>query len=216
MGTITRTFTNNIGASGVLGSGAINNASLNSITTISGVSLKLLSTATASGDSSISFTSGIDSTYDEYWFVFNNIHPASDNVNFVFQGSTDGGSNYNTTMTTTYFRAYHSESGASSALEYADHDLAQGTSYQELFVAIGSDNDQACCGILKLFNPSSTTYVKHFVSQGASSHPSDIAKHNFAAGYFNTTSAINAINFKFFSGGDYNIDAGTIKLYGVS
>jgi len=178
-------------------------------------SLKLLSTQTASASASISFTTGIDSTYDEYWFIFNNIHPATDDVDFTFNGSTDGGSNYNITKTTTAFDAYHDESDVSTLFRYVSaKDLAQSTSFQPLNTAgIGNDNDQSISGILKLFNPSSTTYVKHFISKTNYSQKDDATMNTFVAGYFNTTSVVDAINFKYSSG---NIDDGTIQLFGVS
>lgn len=214
MGTITRTFTNNIGASGVLGSGAINNASLNSITSISGVSLKLLSTATPSSSSSVSFTTGIDSTYDEYWFVFNNINPQTGGAEFGFQGSTDGGSNYNLTITSTDFNAYHPEADWGQGLSYvATHDQAQGTAFQSIADDGGGASDECVAGILKIYNPSSSTYVKHFMSRMNCYNDGDLSVDIFVAGYFNTTSPINAFQFKYSSG---NIDDGTIKLYGVS
>jgi len=214
MGTITRTFTNNIGSNGVLGSSAINNASLNNITSITGVSLKLLTTATASGDSTISFTSNIDSTYDEYWFVWNTIHPATDGADFQFQGSTNSGSSYGVTTTSTFFGASQSEGGVGGQVSYTTSmDLAQSTSFIPLNPDVGNDNDQQTSGILKIYNPSSTTYVKHFMARSMRVDAGDYVVDCYSAGYLNSTSAINAIQFKFDSG---NIDAGTIKLYGVS
>ena len=128
--------------------------------------LKFISKQTASASSSISFTSGIDSTYKEYIFYFVNMHPATDNVQFQFNGSTDGGSNYNTTKTTTHFRAYHDEADANTNLGYSTAwDLAQSTSDQYLTHGIGNDNDQDANGYLHIFNPSSTTFVKHFISR---------------------------------------------------
>ena len=192
-----------------------NNNSISNVTSFAQVpsgSPVLLSTATASGSSSISFTSGIDSTYDIYQFEFNSIHPATDNVNFTVNFSTDGGSNYNVTKTTTTFIAYHIENDTASGLQYEDRDIAQGTGYQQICPAVGADNDQHSTGYLQLFNPSSTTYVKHFISRTSSSHNGDYAVDFYTAGYGNTTSAINAISFKFSSG---NIDAGTIKMYGI-
>ena len=178
-------------------------------------SLKLLSTQTASASASISFTTGIDSTYDEYWFIFNNCHPATDDVDFTFNGSTDGGSNYNITKTTTAFDAYHDESDVSTLFRYVSaKDLAQSTSFQPLNTAgIGNDNDQSISGILKLFNPSSTTYVKHFISKTNYSQKDDATMNTFVAGYFNTTSAVDAVRFQMSSG---NIDDGTIQIFGVS
>ena len=175
-------------------------------------SMVLLSTQTASSSSTISFTSGIESTYKEYIFKFINIHPASASQ-LSFQGSTDGGSNYNTTITTTTFDAYHNEGDTGTSLRYTTgYDQAQGTSFQTLT----DDNftpadDESGNGTLHLFNPSSTTFVKHFTSRLA--HIGNgYSLDTFTAGYFNTTSAINAVQFKMSSG---NIDAGTIKMYGI-
>jgi hypothetical protein len=174
----------------------------------------LLSTATASSSSSIEFTSGIDSTYDVYQFEFIDIHPASNDVKWTFQGSTNGGSSYGVTITSTAFDAYHNEADSATGLGYQTaQDLAQSTSYQVFQQNYGNDNDQSGVGNLYLFNPSSTTYVKHFISTSSNYHAADYAINCFRAGYFNTTSAINAIDFKFSSG---NIDAGTIKMYGIS
>ena len=176
----------------------------------------LLSTATASSSSSIEFTSGIDSTYDIYQFKFINCHPATDNVNFEFNGSTDSGSNYNVTKTTTFFDSFHQEDGADTAFGYAAaRDLAQSTSFQQISgYQLQNDNDSSVSGILTLFNPSSTTFVKSFISD-VNSVGNDSAHgpwRGLMAGYFNTTSAINAVRFQMSSG---NIDAGTIKMYGI-
>ena len=175
--------------------------------------MTLLSTQTASASATISFTSGIDSTYDSYVFKFINIHPATDETIFTFNMSTDGGSNYNVTKTTTAFRAYQNESGSTTGLIYdTGFDLAQSTAFQPLSAYIGADTDQCLGGTLTLFNPSSTTFVKHFISTANSSQSSDYTVENFIAGYGNTTSAVDAIQFKFESG---NIDSGVIKLYGI-
>ena len=198
-----------------------NNNSLSAITAlpaaVSGGSLNLISTQTASSSATISFTSGIDSTYDEYVFKFINIHGASDDQVFSFNVSIDGGSNYNVTKTTSNFRAYHREDGGAASLDYqTGNDLAQGTGFQHLFSYINTDADMSCAGTLHLFKPSSTTYVKHFLFRGISPYPSsdsDGMKDQLVAGYANTTSAVNAIQFKMLSG---NTDAGTIKMYGVS
>ena len=181
-------------------------------------SLILLSTQTASASASISFTSGIDSTYDSYVFKFINIHPATDAVYFQFNLSTDGGSNYNVTKTTASFEAYHNESDSATNLRYATaNDLAQSTSDQRLtdLIPTGAGEDDRCAsGYLHLFNPSSTSYVKHFIASvqaniaGASNY-SWISK---TAGYGNTASAVNAIIFRASSG---NLDDGIIKMYGV-
>jgi hypothetical protein len=196
---------------------AVNN-SLSAITTlpssISGGALNLISTQTASASATIDFTSGIDSTYDSYVFKFINCHPATDDVKFTFQLSTDSGSNYNVTMTTTTFNSIHAESGAESGLSYQSGlDQAQGTSFQNLTNRLGGDNDQSASGYLHLFNPSSTTFVKHFISTLNIAHFQDYSSNDFTAGYGNTTSAVNAIRFQMSSG---NIDDGIIKMYGVS
>ena len=173
-------------------------------------SLTLLSTQTASASATISFTSGIDSTYDSYVFKFINIHPAS-NADFTFNLSTDSGSNYGVTKTTTVIRAYHIEDGSESNLGYvASLDLAQSTAFQ-ILAQPKSENDENYGGTLTLFNPSSTTFVKHFISttQNVNSPYSEMWN---IAGYGNTTSAVNAVQFKMSSG---NIDSGVIKLYGI-
>ena len=218
MGTRITSLANNFDTTGKLKAAGINNASLSGITALpSGANagkMTLLSTQTASASASLSFTSGLDSTYDAYCFKFINIHPGTDNVTLQFQGSTDGGSNYNTTMTTTVFIAKHNEDDLATQLVYrTGQDQAQGTNYQTISEEDGADNDQNTSGELWLYNPSSTTYVKHFMSRISVAHSADRATDVYAAGYFNTTSAINAVDFKFTSG---NIDAGTIKLFGVS
>jgi hypothetical protein len=216
MGSITRSLANNITTSGVILPAGITNASVSAVTSFanaSGGTLILLSTQTASASATISFTTGLDSTYDEYIFKFINIHPATDNVQFQFNMSTDSGSNYNVTKTTTIFEAYHDESGTLSGLGYASSfDLAQSTAFQPLSLIIGSGADEACSGILTIFNPSSTTYVKHFIGNFNNNSYNDYSLNHYSAGYGNTTSAVNALQFKFTSG---NIDDGVIKLYGV-
>ena len=177
-----------------------------------GGSLVLLSTQTASSSATLSFTSGIDSTYKEYQFHFIDIHPASNNVKLHFNMSADSGSNYNVTKTTTFFRADHDEADSATALGYnTSNDLAQSTNFQGLG-DIGNDNDQTLSGTLHLFNPSSTTFVKHFISTTNACDHADESRNYFVAGYGNTTSAIDAVQFKMSSG---NTDSGTIKMYGV-
>ena len=193
-----------------------NNNSLSAITalpaTISGGGLNLISTQTASSSSSLSFTSGIDSTYKEYIFHFINIHPATDGVDFTFQASTDTGSSYGVTTTHSYFNAYHNEGDSGAALAYETvADLAQSTSYQRLNGAF-NDDDGSVSGTLHLFDPSNTTFVKHFMTAFNVSNASDQILTTYSGGYANTTSAINAIDFKVNSG---NIDSGTITMYGV-
>jgi len=175
--------------------------------------LTLLSTQTASSSASISFTSGIDSTYDSYVFKFIDINPATDNVQFQFNGSTDGGSNYNVTKTTTFFSPFHLENDTNSGLNYdTPQDLAQSTASQRISYNTGNDTDTSIGGTLQLFNPSSTTFVKHFISNNADKSYNDATGNRFIAGYFNTTSAVDAIKFEMSSG---NFD-GIIKMYGVS
>jgi hypothetical protein len=215
MGSITRSLANNITTSGVILPAGITNASVSAVTSFanaSGGTLILLSTQTASNSASISFTSGLDSTYDAYEFKFINIQARTDGEDFRFNGSTDNGSNYNVTKTSTFFQAYHDEGDGFAGLEYSpSKDLAQSTAFQALFTGQGSGADEAGAGSLTLFNPSSTTYVKHFISNNNSYDASNISINQIPAGYFNTTSAINAIQFKMSSG---NFD-GIIKMYGV-
>ena len=193
-----------------------NDRSMASITSlpsgVSGSSLVLISEQTASSSSTISFTSGIDSTYKEYVFKFINLHP-SEASRPQFNLSADGGSNYNVAKTTTFFASFNDEAGSSGAVSYSTSgDLAQGTGVQRLGGDTDADNDTAMSGTLHLFDPSSTTFVKHFISktnQVSTAYSQDC----FIAGYGNTTSAINAIQFKMASG---NIDSGVIKMYGVT
>ena len=177
-------------------------------------SMTLLQTQTASSSSTIDFTSNIDSTYDSYVFKFINIHPSSDGALFQFNLSSDSGSNYNVTKTTTFFQYYHLESDSASGGGYIDtQDLAQSSSNQTLLNGVGSDNDQCCVGTLQLFNPSSTTFVKHFIARCNRNSADDATLDEFVAGYGNTTSSIDAVRFLFSTG---NIDSGVIKLYGIS
>ena len=197
-----------------------NNRSIANISAIPGAAKSLIhiKTLTASSSSTLDFVDGssdvvLDSTYPIYVFKFINIHPASNSVIFQFNLSADSGSNYNVTKTSTYFRAFHNEGGSSTNLVYqTSHDLAQGTGVQDLAQGIGNDNDQCTVGTLHLFNPSSTTFVKHFISRFNTYEASDFSIDQYCAGYANTTSAIDAVQFNMSSG---NIDAGTIKLYGI-
>jgi hypothetical protein len=196
-----------------------NNNSLSAITAIpasvSGGALNLISTQTASGSSSLSFTSGIDSTYKEYIFRYYDMHPATDNTELQFQVSTDGGSSYGVAITSTAFQGYHYEvDGSSSGVAYytAD-DLAQGTGFQNLCNNVGNGNDESMSGILHLFDPSNTTFVKHWINRSQSYSGGDFSLDGYQAGYVNTTSAVNAVQFKMTGG---NIDSGTIIMYGVS
>ena len=175
--------------------------------------MTLLATQTASSSATINFTSGLNSTYDHYIFKFINMHPANDGVALRFNMSVDSGSNYNVTKTTTLFRSIHKEDGSDSGLSYrTGEDIANGTGFQDLHTNSGNDNDQCMIGQLSLFSPSSTTLAKHFSSRMQSAAEGDYSQEFHMAGYGNTTSAVNAVQFKFASG---NIDSGTIKLYGV-
>ena len=194
-----------------------NDRSMASITSlpsgVSGSSLVLLSTTTASSSATVDITSNIDSTYKEYIIKFINIHPATDGANLGVQFNASGGSGFNETLTTTIFRAYHQEDDGAASLDYVTgDDIAQGTTYMRLGQA-GGDNDQHVSGTLHLFDPSSTTFVKHFMARTAEAHGANIAADVPVAGYINTTSAIDEVSFKFHSG---DIDSGTFKLYGVS
>jgi len=195
-----------------------NNQSLTEITAFpSAVALGgmvLLATETASSDGTIEFTSNIDSTYSEYVFKFINIHPSSNGARFNFNLSIDAGSNYNVTKTTTYFTASLAEDDTGGALGYnTGADLAQGTGDQNLFRGVGAANDECINGTLHLYNPSSTTFVKHFLvrTSTTTSDPSEFD--TFVAGYGNTTSAVDAVKFLFHTG---NVDSGTFKMYGVT
>ena len=193
-----------------------NNNSISAITSggqLTQGKMTLLQTQTASSSSSIDFTSNIDSTYPIYLFKFINIHPASDNTGFTV-GFRDGGSSYDATKTSTFFRSRQEEDGSAASLSYeTSYDLAQSTDFQSLSAnTLGTDNDQSFSGELFLFNPSSTTFVKHFIARGNVYHAANIQQDNYVAGYCNVTVAIDAVQFKQTSG---NIDAGTIKLYGI-
>ena len=172
----------------------------------------LISTNTASGASSIDITSGIDSTYDEYMFVMTDINPVTDAAEWQFQANAVGASGFNETITSTFFKAHNYEVGGDDGLEYhISHDQAQGSNFQHLAYDVGSDADQCCAGVLHLFSPSSTTYVKHFYSRMVNTYSSDIMMESYAAGYVNVTAAIDEISFKMSSG---NFD-GTIQMYGI-
>jgi len=183
-----------------------------------GGSMVFIKKLTASGSSTLSFVDGtdgvvLDDTYKEYMFTFNNIHGSENNFKFQFNLSTDGGSNYNVTKTTTYFRAYHTEGGSSGLGYRTAGDLAQSTDYQILFIDLENQNDNSGSGSMQLFNPSSTTFVKHFMATSSFIQNSEVAQNSFVSGYGNTTSAVNAIRFQGSSG---NIDSGDICLYGIA
>ena len=226
MGSITRGLSNNITTGGVILPAGIINASVSAVTSFANVAaagtLTLISTQTASNSSSVSFTTGLDSTYDMYEFHFINVAPTVDENAFEFNASTDSGSNYNVTKTSTHFQAFHTENDASTSLGYStDLDLAQSTNYQKITSSNGNGSDDNLCGTLQIFNPSSTTYVKHFISNINHTYRvgAPLSLNAFTAGYFNTTSAINAIRFRFVEAvgsgvGNGNVN-GIIKMYGV-
>ena len=195
-----------------------NNNSLSAITTkpsgLSGGSMNLISTQTASSSSTISFTSGIDSTYDEYVFKFYNIHAGTDDVLLTFQTDTGTNTNYNQTVTTSFFSARHGESDSLASLSYiTNRDEAQTTNFVKINYDTGDNNDDNICGTLQLFNPSSTTFIKHFILRTIDNgRAGGAAQDNYIAGYFNTTTALTRVQFKMSSG---TFD-GVIKLYGIS
>ncbi len=196
----------------------LNNNALSGLTSFTGSAslgdMVFISSATASSSASIEFTSGIDSTYKEYKFFFINMHPATNGANFNFNLSTDSGSNYNVTKTTSHFNAQQDEAGTSSGIFYdTAGDLAQSTADQPLSRGLGNDNDQSVSGTLHIFNPASTTFVKHFIFTLNHYNNSDLTVNNFIAGYGNTTSAVDAIKFVMSSG---NIDSGKILMFGLN
>ena len=183
-------------------------------------STTLIKTLTSDGsDDDLSFVDGtsdvvLDSTYKEYLFIFNNIHPETNNVSFQFQGNAAGGSGYNEAITSTTFQAFHNEAGTDQGVQYSTSaDLAQGTGFQTIIGNLGSDNDQSVSGYLRLFNPSSTTFVKHFLGSANQAQQTDTTYNTFFAGYFNTTSAIDEIQFKMSAD---EIQGGTIQLIGIT
>ena len=196
------------------------NSSANGLeATLSGGAVRFIKKLTASSDSTLSFVDGssdvvLDNTYKEYMFIFNNIHPATDNVEPRVQFNKSGASGFNETLTTSTFHALLSEDGGTQQFTYrADYDQAQGTSFQNIANAIGNGNDESFSGYLRLFNPSSTTFVTHFQLRTNSYYYGDISVDSFYAGYINATEAIDEVQFKFSSG---NIDSGTITLYGIN
>ena len=171
-----------------------------------------ISSVTASSSATVAFTS-IDATYNEYHFHFVNLHPQTDSVYPKFMASVDNGSSYGVATTTSYVRAFHGEDDTPASLAYVTgYDSAQSTGLIQIGEDVGSDNDQAFSGIMKLYAPSSTTFVKHFILDTQNVNGGNESSHQLIAGYVNTTSAVDAIQFSFHSG---NIDAGSIHMYGV-
>ena len=182
-------------------------------------SMTFIKKLTASGSATLSFVDGassvvLDNTYKEYLFTFKDIHPSASNSYFQFNMSTDGGSNYNVAKTTTWFQAYHFENDGGAGLGYnASRDLAQGTGYQDISTTMTTDNDLSLSGQMQLFNPSSTTFVKHFIIRANHMTDNPASNDSYCAGYGNTTSAVNAISFRMNTG---NMDSGDICLYGIA
>ena len=201
-----------------------NNNSISAVTSASSIpsgALTHIKTLTASSSATLSFVDGsndvvLDNTYPIYKFEFINMHPATNIVSFNFNLSTDSGSNYNVTKTSSTFASYHNEAGNDQALSYgSSQDLAQSTGDQKLTVlsSLGNQNDESLSGYLHLFNPSSDVFVKHFIATTNFNSESDYQVNSYIAGYGNTISPINAIRFAMSSG---NIDAGDICLYGIA
>ena len=196
-----------------------NNNSLSAITAAAAIpsgAMTLIKEVTASASATVSFAHGtsdvvLDSTYPIYLFKIINAHPSAQahfQVNF-----RDGSTAYDATKTTTVINTQHSEGGSGGEVAYSgSFDLAQSTSFQSLAESTGTGNDECVSGELWLFNPSSTTFVKHFMAQINNYYYSDYLMSWYVAGYCNVTAAIDGVQFKFASG---NIDAGTFKLYGI-
>ena len=208
----------------------LNNRAVKDITTFGSVSsgsVKFIKKITASSDATISFVHGsssvvFDSTYKEYLFTFKNIHPAANACDFLFQFSTDSGSSYGVAMTTTCFQAYHQEDDNPANLNFRTgtlNSLGNDTNFQSISTAdgIGDDNDQCLDGFLRVFNPSDTTFVKHFMANATHYTNDNASMNTFVAGYINSTSAVNGIQFKMNNGSsDQNTDSGDICLYGIA
>jgi len=176
------------------------------------MAMTLLATNSGTFSTEANFTSGIDSTYKLYIFKYYDVNPATDNTNFTFQGSIDGGSSYGVTITSSSFRAFHGEDGSGGTLEYKTAtDLVQSDDHKILGREIGNGSEEGAAGELFLFNPSSTIYVKHFYATTQMMYSSDASYVYYQAGYFNNANDIDAIQFKMASG---NMDA-VIKMYGV-
>ena len=174
--------------------------------------LTLLTTATASSSATLSFASSINSTYNSYMFKFIDIHPSGNDVAFQVN-FRDGSTAYDATKTSSYFYAQHNEADDSTSLGYyTPNDVAQGTGVQKMNLGLGNGNDESLAGEMHLFNPSSTTFVKHYIGRSQEYYQDNRTVDTYYAGYCNVTAAIDGVQFSFSSG---DIDAGTIKMYGV-
>ena len=200
----------------------LNNNAVKNVTAFGSLtsgSMVFIKKLTASSSSTLSFVDGsssvvLDNTYKEYIFTFNNIHPATDSADIMINFSTDSGSNYNVAKTSTHFRAYHDEAGSATSLAYDNsNDMEQGTGNLNILLNIGNGNDECGSGYLHLFDPSSTTFVKHFIANMNRYDGADYTVNQYTAGYANTTSAIDAVRFQMDTG---NMDAGDIVLYGIN
>ena len=173
----------------------------------------LISTSTGSNATNVDITSGIDSTYDEYMFVFTDVNPATNNTHFLFQVNAAGASGFNENITSTLFASEHPENDSSSGVGYeASYDQADGTAYQYIARKCGNGSDECSAGVLHLFTPSNTTFIKHFYSAVHTYEASDSYSTSYTAGYINTTTAIDEISFKMSSG---NLDC-VIQMYGIA
>ena len=217
MGAITRTAANNFTTGGVILPGGINDASVASITTLSQVDseggLNLIQSQTASSSSSIAFESKFTG-YKVFLFTFTNVHFSLNSQGIRVNFSTDAGSNYNVTKTTTHYRAFHQNNGASTLFGYVTgSDLAQSTSDHQISEDfVGNENDENISGKMYLYNPNNTTFVKHFLTETNGYHGGDYSVHSHTQGYANTTSAVDGVKFIPSNG---NFDTGTFALYGL-
>ena len=209
--------------SGIVGQNTLDNSGLIKAPAAGGGAWNFIKKLTASASGDLSFVDGtsdvvLDSTYKEYVFTFNNMHPENDDAFFEFNMSVDTGSNYNVAKTSTFFRVIQTQTGGLTLLGYSTgDDLAQGTGFQHLIEYGYNDTTSSASGTLHLFNPSSTTFIKHFIAEtqyrrsySSQSHASAI---DYVGGYGNTTSAVDAVKFQYASG---NIEAGDICLYGIT
>ena len=176
-----------------------------------------IKTLTASGDDDLSFVDGtsdvvLDSTYPIYVFKIINLHPSGDDMKVGFQANAAGQSGYNETLHSAVFLAYHGEDDETLLARSTSRDEAQSTDFQDIIDDLGNDNDQSASGELWLFDPSSTTFATHWLSTIQIYNSGDYSVIFRTAGYFNTTAAIDEIQFKPASG---TLDAGKIKLYGL-